>query len=130
MMRVRATWRLPITFGWLAKQPLHPGVVEAWLRPARTNAEIRRDLRKILRGIDPRATVDAAARLRSFDRPTLLVWGAEDRVFPLRYAERLAADIPSATLETVADSYAFVPEDQPARCAALIGRFVRAKVRG
>jgi pimeloyl-ACP methyl ester carboxylesterase len=84
----------------------------------------------MLRGIDGHATVDAAVQLRSWDGPALLVWAAEDRVFPFAHAERLAADIPGAVLEPVADSYAFVPEDQPARCAELIARFMRAKVRG
>jgi pimeloyl-ACP methyl ester carboxylesterase len=46
-------------------------------------------------------------------------------MFPVRYAERLAATIPGARLQRIADSRAFVPEDQPERLAQMIAAFVR-----
>jgi pimeloyl-ACP methyl ester carboxylesterase len=128
LLRIRALWRLPIAFGWLAKHPLHPGVVTAWLTPARSDAAVRRDLTKALRGIDPRYTLEAAEALRTFDRPVLLAWAPEDRLFPIAHAERLARDLPDATIERVEDSYTFVPEDQPARLAELIAAFVGDRV--
>ncbi|MEY2476563.1 MAG: hypothetical protein QOG87_1878 [Actinomycetota bacterium] len=128
LLRIRALWRLPVAFGWLAKHPLHPGVVTAWLTPARTDGGVRRDLAKALQGIDPRYTLDAARALRSFERPVLLAWAPEDRLFPIAHAERLATELPDATVERVDDSYTFVPEDQPARLAQLIAAFVGDRV--
>jgi pimeloyl-ACP methyl ester carboxylesterase len=128
VLRVRPLWRLPIAFGWLAKRPLHPGVVTAWLTPSRRDRAVRRDLAKVIVGIDPRYTQEAAAALAAFDRPVLLAWAPEDRLFPIAYAERLAASLPDATIERIADSYTFVPEDQPDRLAAVIGAFVGARV--
>jgi len=52
-------------------------------------------------GVDPRDTIAVAAALRSFDRPTLVIWAAEDRFFKQRFAERLAPDIPGARIERI-----------------------------
>ena len=52
---------------------------------------VRRDALKVLRGISNRQTLEAAERLRQFDRPTLIAWAPEDRFFKLRFAERLVS---------------------------------------
>jgi pimeloyl-ACP methyl ester carboxylesterase len=41
---------------------------------------------------------DVEARYRRIDKPTLLMWGREDIVTPLKYGERLSRDLPSAKL--------------------------------
>jgi pimeloyl-ACP methyl ester carboxylesterase len=43
---------------------------------------------------------DVQARYRGIDKPTLLMWGREDLVTPLKYGERLARDLPNAKLVT------------------------------
>ena len=60
-----------------------------------------------------------------FERPVLIAWAKEDRVFPVRDAVRLSETFPNARLELIEDSYTFVPEDQPARLASLIASFIR-----
>lgn len=69
-------------------------------------------------------TTIESKKLRTFDRPVLLAWGAEDRFFPTRLAERLAGELPDAHLELIADARTFVPWDQPERLAELIDKFV------
>ncbi len=51
------------------------------------------------------------------------MWASEDRVFPPEHAHRLAELLPNSRVEEVADSYSFVPEDQPERLAQLIAEF-------
>ncbi len=119
-LRLRPLRRLPIAFGWLAKRPVDREVEDSWLRAFFSRREVRRDAARILRAIDPRYTNEAAERLRSFDRPALIVWATEDKIFPLEHGRRLAELLPDARFEEVADSYAFVPEDQPERLAELI----------
>ncbi|WP_116103300.1 alpha/beta fold hydrolase [Amycolatopsis thermalba] len=114
LLQVKALHRTPFVFGRVAKYAIPDAVVESYLAPAHRHAAIRRDLRKFLRAVRSRYTLEAAEKLRAFDKPVLLVWADEDRTFPLRLAKRLAAMLPDARLEVVADSYAFVPEDQPA----------------
>jgi pimeloyl-ACP methyl ester carboxylesterase len=41
-------------------------------------------------------------RYRTIDKPTLLLWGREDQVTPLRFGERLARDLPNAKMVTYA----------------------------
>ena len=127
-LRLRAARRLPIAFGWLTKRPVDPREVEdAWIGAFFADAAVRRDGIKVLRGVDPAITQQAARDLERFAKPALVAWAIEDKVFPYEHAERLAALLPDARLERIEDSYSFVPEDQPRRTAQLIGDFVRAK---
>lgn len=125
-LRITAVRHAPNGFGWLAKHGPDPEVTRRWVEPALEDAGVRRDVGKILRGISKRYTLEAAERLASFDRPTLVAWAPEDRFFKFEHAERLAATIPDARLERIEDSWAYVCEDQPERLADLIGSFVRA----
>jgi pimeloyl-ACP methyl ester carboxylesterase len=43
---------------------------------------------------------DVERRYRAMDKPTLLMWGREDIVTPLRYGERLSRDLPTSKLVT------------------------------
>jgi pimeloyl-ACP methyl ester carboxylesterase len=124
-MRLGALRRLPLAYGWLAKHGLSDELSRRWVDPALKNRAIRRDAAKVLRGISKRYTLEAAEQLERFDRPALIAWASEDRFFKLRYAQRLAEAIPDSRLETVEDSYTFMPLDQPARLADLIREFVR-----
>jgi pimeloyl-ACP methyl ester carboxylesterase len=81
-------------------------------------------MRATLKAIHKRDTLAAAERLREQPLPLLLAWATDDLVFPLRYAERLAAMVPEARLERVAHSRAFVPWDQPETLAELVAGFV------
>ena len=122
-MRFAALRRLPLAYGWLIKRDFDSAPTREWVDPFLTNRDVRRDTIKVLRGIDSRYTIEAAEKLRTFGRPTLLAWAVEDRFFKISYAERLAATINGATLERIDDSYTFVSEDQPERLAELIARF-------
>jgi pimeloyl-ACP methyl ester carboxylesterase len=124
-MRFAPLRRLPNAFGWLIKRDFDDAPTREWVEPFLTDRAIRRDTAKVLRGIDPRYTIEAAEKLRKFDRPAVLAWAVEDRFFKIAYAERLAATINGATLERIEDSYTFVSEDQPERLAELIGAFAR-----
>ena len=127
VLRVRALRRLPITFGWLTKRPIEDRVIDSYLAPIREDAGVRRDLGKFLRDVSPRRTLAVAEELQGFEGPVLLAWAPEDKLFPLKYARRLAQRFPDATLREVPDSRAFVPEDAPERLAQEIEAFLRAR---
>lgn len=124
-MRFAPMRRLPNAYGRLIKRDFDAAPTREWVEPYLADRGVRRDTIKVLRGIDPRHTIEAAEKLRSFDRPTLLAWAVEDRFFKISFAERLADTINGATLERIDDSYTFVPEDQPEQLAELIARFAR-----
>jgi pimeloyl-ACP methyl ester carboxylesterase len=123
--RIGAVQRSPLGFGLLiSKDAMDPEVIDSWVRPYLGNAGIRRDTIKFLKAISNRYTLEAAERLRDFDRPTLIAWAPEDRFFKFRYAERLAEAIPNARLVRIENSRTFVSEDQPERLAEEIASFV------
>ncbi len=125
-MRIAPLRSLPIAFGWLTKRPIETKIVMgSYLRPCLTNPRIRHDTRKVLKGVSNKYTMAAAEKFGQFTRPVLIAWAPEDRIFPWKYAERLAKAFPNARLERIEDSYTFVPEDQPQKLAQLIGSFVR-----
>jgi pimeloyl-ACP methyl ester carboxylesterase len=128
-MRFAPMRRLPNAYGWLIKKDLDAAPTREWVDPFLSDRAIRRDTIKVLKGIDPRYTVEAAEKLRTFDRPALLAWAVEDRFFKLSFAEQLADTIKGARLERIDDSYTFVSEDQPERLAELIGAFAREQAR-
>jgi pimeloyl-ACP methyl ester carboxylesterase len=123
-LRLRPLRRMPWTFGWMSKRPVPDEIMDAWLRPALTRRDIRRDLLAYLRATTARDYLNAAQRLRSFDRPALVVWASQDRVMPRDHGRRLAECLPHAHLIEVPDSYTLIPEDQPAVLTAAIRQFV------
>jgi pimeloyl-ACP methyl ester carboxylesterase len=131
LLRVGPVRRLPLTMGWMARKPLPDDLVTAWTRPMLTQAAVRRDFRKYVRGMPGKAELLRIAEgIRGFDRPALVVWAQGDRVMPPEHGRRLAAMLPQGRLVEVPDSYTLVPLDQPARLAAEVRDFVREPVGG
>ena len=125
-LRLKPLRRLPFAYGWLTKEAIDRDAEDSYVLPVLTRREIRRDVRSLLRGLDPAYTLDAAAKLTSWDKPALIAWSAEDRFFPPEHAERLAKIVPGARLEWIEGARTFSPEDQPERLAELILDFARA----
>ena len=125
--RVRAVRGAAFKAMPLTMQPIPDEQVKSWVAPL-ADKRIRADLAKVVRGIDPAVTVAAAERLRDFDRPALIAWGAEDRFFPFSDAERLAATLSNARLERIPNARAFVQLDAPERLAEMIGSVTNGAV--
>jgi pimeloyl-ACP methyl ester carboxylesterase len=121
-LRSKAALNSPLAFGWLAKRKRTDLYVE-WVTRTRASKGARRDVAKVLRGIRPRYTREAARLLPGFDRPTLIVWASEDRFFKPKHANALAALLPDARVEMIDDSYTFVSLDRPAELARLVAGF-------
>jgi len=125
-LRLRPLRRLPLTWGWMSKRPVPDEVMDGWCRPLQTQGEIRRDLRKYAMSIPPKKVLlEWSERLRTFDRPALVVWAKDDRVMPPEHGRRLAELFPQGRLVEIPDSYTLIPEDQPGKLAHAIREFVR-----
>lgn len=123
-MRLRLAWRAPVSLAGLSKSSFEREFVDAWFGPAREDASIRRDTKKVIRGLSKEYTLAAAAKLKSSTLPTLVAWPREAKFFRYSLAERLAGAIPNAHLVTIPDAYAFVALDQPVATANAIAEFV------
>jgi pimeloyl-ACP methyl ester carboxylesterase len=124
-LRLKALRRLPTTFGWMSKRPIPDPLLDSWLEPATTQAQIRRDLRKYAGDTKQgrRDLLDANEHLSSFDKPVLIAWAAEDKVMPPEAGRRLAASFPDSRFVEIPDSRTLIPIDRPAAIAAAIARF-------
>jgi pimeloyl-ACP methyl ester carboxylesterase len=67
-----------------------------------------------------------AGLLSVISTPTLVVWGADDRVVPRECGERYAREVGGARLEVVDGAGHAVDIEQPARLSALVRQHVRA----
>ncbi|HEV7760858.1 MAG TPA: alpha/beta hydrolase [Acidimicrobiales bacterium] len=113
-----------VGFGPLVAKRLDPQQTRGWVLPYLRNADVRRDTRKLLTGVEPRDLTDVASRLGRYQGPVLLCWAPEDKYFSIDLARRLVARFSDARLVEIPDSRTFVPHDQPERLAAEIAGFV------
>jgi pimeloyl-ACP methyl ester carboxylesterase len=125
-MRAAAARRTVMAYGGLARE-IPDDVTRSWVRPALNDPRVRADLVRFLKAMDKSITLDAAERLPGLAIPALIAWGQADRFFANELGERLAATIPNARLERVADARTFVAEDAPEALAGLIAGFVRER---
>jgi pimeloyl-ACP methyl ester carboxylesterase len=127
MQALAAPFRIPAVtraaFAPFHKTTLPAGLVESWAEPAKRDRAVMRDLAKVTRGMDKRHTLAAAEALSGSGFPLLLAWAPDDRFFPIRYAERLGAEIGGARLVRIPDAATFVPLDQPRLLADEIADF-------
>ena len=123
-MRLKALQRSPLAYGWATHEPIEPRIVDSYLAGLRTNPGIRRDFAALLRQADPRDCVKASESVRTFARPALVVWAADDRFFPISHGRRLAELLPQGRFELVERSRTFIPEDNPTRLVTLAREFL------
>ncbi len=123
-LRVPILWRLPMTFGWMAKRPIPKEIRMSWITGIRRQRGVRRDVAAYVRSSDYTGLEQAAKELAHFDRPTLVLWAAEDRVMPPEHGRRLAEIIPDASLVELDDCYTLLPLDRPDEVAANIADLV------
>ncbi|MFD3704362.1 alpha/beta fold hydrolase [Nocardia sp. NPDC058658] len=126
IIRVRALQRLPFTFGPATKRPIPDDVMDSFLLPSRHSAAIRADLsRFVARGVNNKFTLDVVPEFASITKPILVAWAREDRLVPVEYGQRLANDLPNATLVLIDDSRMLLQEDQPDALSDVVIEFLR-----
>lgn len=121
---LRSTTVCRLVYRLVTKSGIPPAQMDAYVRPSRTDPAVRRDLRKVLAGMDSTYTNEAARSFPAFDAPVLLVWGPDDPIFPIEEAERLAELFPQARLVEIPDTYCFAPEDRPEALADAVRTFM------
>jgi pimeloyl-ACP methyl ester carboxylesterase len=123
-VRFKAIQRTPTAYGWTTKRPIDPAIMDSYTRPIRTIAGVREDLRRLLLAVDTRYTHEAAESLRGFDKPALVLWAEDDKLFPREHGKRLADLLPQGSFEIIPDSRTFIPEEQPGRLAGRVRDFL------
>lgn len=91
--------------------------------PARRDAAAR-----LLRNFDVQYVRDLAETHRRIDVPVQLVWGDQDRFFPVEWAQEMVGTFPDARLHVVRGAGLFSHEERPADVArALLPVLLRAR---
>ena len=75
------------------------------------------------------ARASAWERLGELTMPALIIWGADDALFPLAVGERLAAMLPHARLEVIAGSGHLPMLEAPHAAAAIMERWMSIDVQ-
>jgi len=126
MLKARPARSLPTAYGWLTHGDLPHDLIDEWVGAYFADKGVRRDLRRLTARLgDDDFMNQIATELAAFTKPALLAWAADDRFFPAEHARRLAAILPGAQLEVIADSRTWVMLDQPERTAELIAGLAR-----
>lgn len=93
---------------------------EFFLRPLATDPARLAATMKVLTTFETRYVHELGALHRRIDVPVQLVWGAEDKFFPLAWAEQMVGDFADAQLSVVPDAGLFSHEERPAEVATAL----------
>ena len=126
LVQFKAMQRTPTAYGWTTKKPIDAEIMRSYTSHLREDRGVRRDLERLLLAVDTRYTYEAADALPSFDKPALVVWAADDKLFPREHGRKLAELLPQGRFELISDSRTFIPEEQPERLVAMIRDFLSA----
>lgn len=72
----------------------------------------------------PNYSNSVSSNLKVMKKPTLIIWGEEDRQFPVKYGVRLHHDIPNSQLVTVPNAGHLILFDAPAAVATALNDFI------
>ena len=81
----------------------------------------------LLVGCEPGMMLEATRKFAGFRAPVLLVWGTEDKLFPLQLAQDLTREFPDVRLVEVPGANVFLPLNAPYKVAEEIAAFVRGR---
>jgi haloalkane dehalogenase len=90
---------------------------EFFLQPLNRSPEYRDAAIRLLRTFDYQHIRDLGELHRKINVPVQLVWGEQDRFFPVKWAKDMVASFPDARLAVIADAGLFAHEERPAEVA-------------
>ena len=93
---------------------------EFFLQPLHRSREHRDAAVRLLRSFDYQLIRDLRTLHRQIAVPVQLVWGEQDRFFPVRWARDMVADFPNARLDVIEGAGLFSHEERPAEVASAL----------
>ena len=94
---------------------------------AQWNSEVGKELLyQIIRQLDPSYVNSVASDLHLVNKPMLILWGGENKVVPVKYAERLHREIQGSGLVIVPDAGHMLLFDAPGAVTDAITDFIGA----
>ena len=110
--------------GVIDKSRVSEGVVRRYYMPGGNPDKLNRSMLGTLR-IDAVKDLEFIEKnLKTIKKPTLILWGENDKFLPLYLGERIQKDIKGSKMEKIPNCGHFVQEDQPGRATKLILEFL------
>lgn len=103
--------------------------LEAYVRPF-AGPEGARAFSRWLLALDGRGLERTAHRVGELEIPTFVIWGEQDPFFPPTLAERLAEEIPTASVALLPGCGHFLPEEAPETIGPLVAEYLRSRFLG
>ena len=111
--------------GVYERRKLSDEAIREYLRPLRSGRARREGFRQFLLAGSSRFTQLAVPGLKTFDKPTLVVWAADDHYLSPSWGRKLFEDIPGARqFELVPFCGHFWQEERPSEFSSIIGEFL------
>lgn len=103
-----------------SKRGVPPEVIAGYTHPVTASSAVREDLDRLLESLSDPAAVVELRDVGRFQGELLLAWAADEPIFGIAGARQVSQEVPGARLELIADTYAYVAEDQPELLGSLI----------
>jgi pimeloyl-ACP methyl ester carboxylesterase len=98
--------------------------IQAYAEPVRT-PDGQHALSRMAQQIVPGDLDDFVARYPELKVPTLLMWGRQDRIVPLRFGEKLDEDLPHSHLEILEECGHIPHEEKPEESFKIFREFLK-----
>ena len=99
--------------------------IETYAKPL-SSGDGRYALLQTARHCIPANADELIAKLPTIKLPTLILWGRQDKVIPLRVGELIHAGLPNSTLEVIEECGHVPQEEKPQETIGIINRFLSA----
>ena len=93
---------------------------EFFLEPLANDAAYRAATLQVLKSLDLQLVAELGELHRKIDVPVQLIWGEQDKFFPVAWARDMVDDFPDAKLTVIPDAGLFSHEEKPAEVAAAL----------
>ena len=116
MLSDKSIYRSPGALGPAYEHPenVTDETIENYLRPFLASNERTRDLERFVGAFDNKHTVAIEPKLKTFEAPTLIVWGTDDIYFDVKWSRWLADAIPGTQRRVeFKGARIFFPEERP-----------------
>jgi pimeloyl-ACP methyl ester carboxylesterase len=110
--------------GVMDKSRISEGIVQRYYMPDGNPDKLNKTMLGTLR-IDYMEDLEFIEKnLQTIEKPTLILWGENDKYLPLSLGDRIHKDITGSKMERIPNCGHFVPEDQPERATKIIVEFL------
>jgi pimeloyl-ACP methyl ester carboxylesterase len=110
--------------GVVDKSRISEGVVRRYYMPDGNADKLNRSMLGTLRTDYTEDLEFIEKNLKTIEKPTLILWGENDRYLPLSLGDRIHKDIMGSQMEKIPNCGHYIPEDQPELAAKIIVEFL------